>query len=132
MRDLFNNSLEPKEMICNIYHDEREIPAKWLYHGFLFMPLDCEDLVFKSLIEKREETTWQKEIHFADLKKTRKMNELATRWINLFCCSHHKLIYFYLLGIDYTNLEKKLWYDRATRDYKIYNRFFQIGIYGAI
>lgn len=71
-------------------------------------------------------------MHFSDLDKTRTMNDLAIRWVKLFCASHYRSIYFYLLGVDYQNLAKNLWGNRKTRDYQIYNRFFQIGLYGAI
>ncbi len=132
MKDLFGTPVLPKEITCNIYHDEREIKDKWLYHGFLFVPIDYEDQFLKSLEDERKKCRWEKEIHFADLKNTRTMNDLAVNWIKLFCCYHYKSTYFYLFGVDYTKLAKQLWVDHKSRDYKIYNRFFQIGLYGAI
>lgn len=132
MEDLFGIQIPPKEMTCNIYHDEREIPGKWLYHGFLFIPIDYEDQFLKSLEDERKKCEWEKEIHFADLNDTQTMNDLAVNWIRLFCCYHYKSTYFYLFGVDYTKLVKQLWVNHKSRDYKIYNRFFQIGLYGAI
>lgn len=132
MKYLFGNPVSPKEMICDIYHDEREIPDKWLYHGFLLVPVGCDKQILESLDEERKKSTWQKEIHFHGLEGTHSMNDLAVRWIRLFCCSHYKSTYFYLLGVNYANLAKDLWDNKKTRDYKIYNRFFQIGLYGAI
>lgn len=130
--DLFGNNVSPKIMACNIYHDEREVPGKWLYHGFLFVPVDFEVRILEALAKERKKSTWQKEIHFSDLNNTRTMNDLSVRWINLFCFCLYKYTYFYLLGVNYNNLAKDLWDNRKTRDYKIYNRFFQIGLYGAI
>jgi hypothetical protein len=56
---------------------------------------------------------------------------LAVEWIDLFAQSLFEKIYFYFFGVNYRNLERTLW-RRAQRDFKIYNRFFQIGLYGAI
>lgn len=132
MKDIFGNPVRLKQIECKIYHDEREIPGKWLYHGFLFVPTDCQDGILTDLAEERKKSTWEKEIHFADLNNTRTMNDLARRWVELFCSSHYRSIYFYLFGVNYQNLAKDIWDDRKTRDFKIYNRFFQIGLYGAI
>lgn len=132
MKDIFGEPILPKKITCNIYHDEREVPNKWLYHGFLFVPIDYEDHFLESLNEERNKYDWQKELHFKDLKDTRTMNNLAVNWTNLFCCFHYKYVYFYFFGVNYTNLAKQLWANHKERDYKIYNRFFQIGLYGAI
>lgn len=129
--DLFGNASATKEIRCFVYHDEREIPSKWLYHGFLFIPVNFKKQFLERLAKERAESTWEKEIHFSDLKDTRTMNDLAVRWVKLFCSSYNN-IYFYLLGINYNSLAKDLWDNRRTRDFKIYNRFFQIGLYGAI
>lgn len=130
--NLFGNTITPKEIRCRVYHDEREIPGKWLYHGFLFIPVDVEQDILDLIAEERTKSTWEGEIHFHGLRDTKTMNDLAIRWIRLFCCSLYRSTYFYLLGIDYANLAKDLWDNRRTRDSKIYNRFFQIGFYGAI
>ncbi len=129
--DLFGNANTTKEIRCFVYHDERGIPNKWLYHGFLFIPINFKKLLLERLAKERAESTWKKEIHFSELKDTRTMNDLAVRWINLFCSLYNNT-YFYLLGVNYNNLAKDLWNKRRTRDFKIYNRFFQIGLYGAI
>lgn len=130
--NLFGNVNVAKEFQCSVYHDEREIPDRWLYHGFLFVPVNFEESLLQMLATKREESTWEKEIHFSDLKDTRTMNNLAVKWIKLFCCSLYDKTYFYFFGVDYNNLTKDLWDNKKTRDFKIYNRFFQIGLYGAI
>lgn len=129
--DLFGNVIEPKEIQCSVYHDEREIPNKWLYHGFLFIPVNFEKHLLDMLMKERKESTWYSELHFADLKDTGTMNDLAIRWTRLFAYSLYEKTFFYLLGVDYSKLAKDLW-DRKERDSKIYNRFFQIGLYGAI
>ncbi len=129
--DIFGNVNLPKEIRCFVYHDEREIPKRWLYHGFLFVPIGFKKQLIDTLEKERAASTWEKEIRFSNLKDTRTMNDLAIRWANLFCNSLHNSTYFYLLGVNYTNLAKDLW-NTKTKDFKIYNRFFQIGLYGAI
>lgn len=129
--DLFGNVNLPKEIRCFVYHDERVIPKKWLYHGFLFVPIGFKKQLIDMLEKERATSTWEKEIRFSNLKDTRTMNDLAIRWTNLFFTSLHNSTYFYLLGVNYTNLAKDLW-NTKTKDFKIYNRFFQIGLYGAI
>jgi hypothetical protein len=130
--DLFGNPTLLKEISVNVYHDEREIPNKWLYHSFLFIPVNAIDEVSGLLIGKRGESGWHREIHFVDLRDTQTANKLALGWLNLFGGQLHQKLYFYLLGVNYHNLEKKVWANRTTRNFKIYNRFFQIGLYGAI
>ena len=54
MTDLFGNPVPIKQIECNVYHDEREIPRKWLYHGFLFVPVDRQDNVLNDLAKERQ------------------------------------------------------------------------------
>lgn len=129
--DMFGFPARTKEITCAVFHDDRTIAGKWLYHGFLFVPLDKIEELSSMLLHSRIESTWQKELHFVALDNTRTMNELALKWISLFCNELIDFQYFYLFGIDLTRLTKELW-ERATRDFKIFNRFFQIGLYSAI
>ena len=130
MTNLFNTANKSKKMYCNVYHDERKIPSKWLYHGFLFIPCDKKSVVLELLNVARAKSTWDCVLHFHDLRNTLTENKLAELWTNLFCFDFREITFFYYIGIDYTKLAKKLWLG-CRRD-KIYNRFFQIGLYGAI
>lgn len=130
-RDLWGNEIPPEEITVNVYHDEREITNHWLYHSLLFIPVQNEDNVLNSLNEARRMTGWERELHFVELDNTKTENRLACEWIDLFGQSLFGEIYFYFFGVNYQNLEKTLWESRQ-RDFKIYNRFFQIGLYGAI
>jgi hypothetical protein len=121
----------PKEIIVNVYHDEREITKHWLYHSFLFIPVQNEDSVLRSLNEARRGMGWERELHFVELDDTETENHLALEWIDLFARSLFEKIYFYFFGVNYQNLDKT-WWSKPQRDFKIYNRFFQIGLYGAI
>ncbi len=129
--DIFGSTASKKEMVLNVYHDEREIPKKWLYHSFCFIPTTSEKSVLGTLWSHRKESTWEKEIHFKDLKDTHTVNDLAVRWIRYFCNAGFNDFYFYLLGVDLQLIVKRSWKSGA-RDHRIYNRFFQIGLYGAV
>lgn len=131
-RDLFGKLISPKEISINVYHDEREIPDRWLYHSFLLVPISKENEVIHLLLETRKKCKWDKEIHFIDLKETAIANDLAMSWLELFAGMLPRHIYFYFLGIDYKNLEKRVWEKRSSRDHKIYNRFFEIGLHGSL
>ena len=98
-----------KEMYCNIYHDEREIPNKWLYHGFLFIPCENETTLLDILDNARSITDWSSPIHFHALRNTYMENRLAELWILSFCNDLPQLCFFYLFGVDKMKLTKTLW-----------------------
>ncbi len=130
-KGFWGDTIPPSEITVNVYHDEREIANDWLYHSFLFVPIQNEENVLNLLDERRQRSGWKKEMRFKGLAKTGIENRLACEWIDLFGQSLFGEIYFYFFGVNYQNLEKTLW-KRPQRDSKIYNRFFQIGLYGAI
>ncbi len=129
--DIFGNPIPPNEIELNVYHDEREIPRQWFYHSFCFIPLQNERKVLNTLCSHRRESTWESEIHFKELKGTNTENDLAKRWVDYYGNEGIDDFYYYLLGIDLQMIEKRLW-KSGTRDHRIYNRFFQMGLYGAI
>jgi hypothetical protein len=134
-KDLFGQPISSKEISCSVYHDEREIPKKWLYHGFLFVPTDKTQQIFDELDLRRKVSKWNKEIHFAELVKTRTENMLAKLWAEYFCFEGIDSAFFYLFGVDLSMITKELWQDthgKKAKDYAIYNRFFQIGLYSSI
>jgi len=92
------------EMRCNVYHDEREIPNIWLYHGFLFIPDNNENEFLEKLHKARAASTWSSALHFHSLRNTNIENKLAELWTNLFCGDFYNKIYFYMLGIDKSKL----------------------------
>lgn len=132
MKDLFGSPISRRKGITlNLYHDERRIPGQWFYHAFCFIPVENENKVLEALACHRRQSTWEKEIHFKDLDDTRSENDLAIRWVNYFGSEGFNDFYFYLLGINLQQIEKQLW-KSDTRTHRIYNRFFQIGLYSAI
>lgn len=130
-RDLWGSEVSPKEITINVYHDEREISNNWLYHSFLLIPILNEEDALNLLNETRQKTGWWKELHFKNLGNTRAETCLAVEWIDLFSQSLFEKLYFYFFGVNYQNLDRT-WWNKSQRDFRIYNRFFQIGLYGAI
>lgn len=118
-------------MHCCVYHDERLIGKRWLYHAFLFVPLTRKMPFLSDLRKIREKTGWQGELHFERLNNTRTQNDCAKSWIASYLGGHSNQCRFYFLGVDQCSLARELW-DRKVRDFKIYNRFFQVGLYSAI
>lgn len=69
----------------------------------------------------------EKGLHFKDIVKTTRMNSLAEMWTRLFCRNSINT-YFYLFGVNRSNVNKQLWVDKETKHFKIYNKFFEIGL----
>jgi hypothetical protein len=127
---LFGDPITKKEITCFIYHDERLI-GNWLYHAFLFVPTKHRNNFLSFLEDIRQDTKWHKELHFKALETTRTENKCAAGWVSCYLDEKFQGAPFYLLGTNQENLAHELW-DRDQRDFKIYNRFFQIGLYAAI
>ena len=72
--DLWGKVIPPKEITVSVYHDEREITNEWLYHSFLFVPVQNEKDVLNLLNEARRRSGWEKELHFSNLEKTETEN----------------------------------------------------------
>jgi hypothetical protein len=118
------------EMHCAVYHDERIVPNKWLYHGLLLVPKTNRDQFLELLINARTGIGCESVMHFHGLDDTAIDNQLAESWTGLFCNELSTLSYFYIIGVDYQKLARKLW--PSHRVDKIYNRFFQIGLYSSL
>lgn len=119
------------EMRCSVYHDERFIENKWLYHAFLFVPNVREMPFLSDLHNIRKITGWDRELHFGRLNNTHTQNNCAKACLKSYLDKHSDQCRFYFIGVDQSALAKELW-DPQVRNFKIYNRFFQIGLYSAI
>lgn len=73
-KNLLGINVPAKVITVNVYHDERQIPKKWLYHSFLFIPTHKEEAVLNSLNGARFESGWRKELHFKELQETKREN----------------------------------------------------------
>jgi len=120
------------------FHDERLIP-NWLYHGFVLCEADKASLLRDKLIEAKNECrcSIDKRIHFSKLTskstgstKTR----TAAKWARMFVDELHQILWFYFFGINLPNVDYELFgpsSDGQERDFRIYNRFFEIGLFSA-
>jgi len=122
-----------------VFHDERFIPKKWLYHGFVLCKPEQFSALQKELLRAKTEVGCgqNKRIHFSNLSSDSagsSRTRTAVKWAEL---SVHKLyehIWFYLFGVNITNIDYQFFgplSDGQIRDYRMYNRFFEIGLYSA-
>lgn len=120
-------------MSLYVFHDEREIKNKWLYHGILIISEEEYLTIADALHKLRDKYNWSKELKFKNLETTTIENEVAQKWVE-FAVEEivNSQMWFHFLGVDYSNLDKEIWQSKRTRDFRIYNRFFQIALYGAI
>jgi len=120
------------------FHDERKIP-NWLYHGFVLCEADKLSLLTDELLNaKREsECAVNKRIHFSELTSrstgsSRAMT--AVKWAKLFVNKLYQSVWFYFFGINLPNIDYQLFGPSSNgqdRDFRIYNRFFEMGLFSA-
>jgi len=120
------------------FHDERLIP-NWLYHGFVLCEVDKFSLLKDKLINAKNECrcSIDKRIHFSKLTskstgstKTR----TAVKWARMFVDELYESLWFYFFGINLPDIDYELFgpsSDGQDRNFRIYNRFFEIGLFSA-
>jgi hypothetical protein len=120
------------------FHDERRV-RNWLYHGFMLCEVDDFPQLRDQLINAKGECGCDidKRIHFSELgsggtgsSRTR----TAVAWAKLFATSLHSSMWFYFFGINLRNIDYEFFGPSTAgraRDFRIYNRFFEIGLFGA-
>jgi len=116
------------------FHDERKIKS-WLYHGFVLCEAGQFSLLMNELVEAKNESNceFDKRIHFSELtsKSTgSSRTRTALRWVELFLKDLYKSMWFYFFGINLTNIDYEF-FGSGDKDLKIYNRFFEIGLFSA-
>lgn len=116
------------------FHDERKIKS-WLYHGFVLCEAGQFSLLMNELVEAKNESNCEldKRIHFSELtsKSTgSSRTRTALRWGELFLKDLYKSMWFYFFGINLTNIDYEF-FGSGDKDFKIYNRFFEIGLFSA-
>jgi hypothetical protein len=138
----------------NIYCDEIkeetikhtfEDNEKWIYIGILIVPVDKEEKLIRTLLNRRcgnpEDREWgkcetkcshheknDKEVHYTELRSKDKYF-IAERWLDFFM-TDYELTWFYILGINLTNLNYEFFgtVGGSERFLRIYNRFFRMAI----
>lgn len=122
-----------------VFHDERFIPKKWLYHGFVFCAPEHFPILKHELLQARIEAgcSQNKRIHFSDLSSygaSSSRTRTAIRWARLFKRKLYEYIWFYLFGVNIGKIDYQFFGPSTNgqhRDYRIYNRFFEIGLFSA-
>ena len=121
-----------------VFHDERMIPG-WLYHSFVLCQPDFSALLQNELLSAKNQAgcSRHKRIHFSDLRSDSKRSSrtrTAVMWAQLLVNKLYKDIHFYFFGLNKRNLDYKFFgpsSDGQARDYRIFNTFFQMGLFSA-
>jgi hypothetical protein len=122
-----------------VFHDEREIPKKWLYHGYVLCRPENLCTLQDHLASMKSEASCRpdKRIHFSDITSHStgsSRTRTAVSWAELFVKHLYQCIWFYLLGIDLTKIDYGLYRLSASardKNFSIYNRFFEVGLFSA-
>jgi len=121
-----------------VFHDERFIPG-WLYHAFILCepgyltPLQTKLLDAKSEADCDE----RKRIHFSNLRSGShgsSRTRAAIEWAKLLVNDFYRTVWFFLFGVNRMNLDYEFFGPSSNgqvRDFRIYNTFFQIGLFSA-
>lgn len=140
--DLFGKHYEKtKPISLSIYADEiknhknRE-NENWFYIGILLIPEEKKNLALKKLNVARKESCYSSELHFSNLtnysyaKVNNEKTILAKKWVDLlFKDKGDSCFYFNILGINYSNINVKLFgIDKRELFQNIYNRFFRTAV----
>jgi hypothetical protein len=120
------------------FHDERLIPD-WLYHGFVFCEISEFSQLKDKLIRAKNDCrcSIDKRIHFSELtsKSTSSTRtKTALKWMRIFVNELYNNCWFYLFGVNLPNIDYEFFgpsTDGQDRDFRIYNRFFEIGLFSA-
>lgn len=124
------------------FHDERELRGKWLYHGFIFCQVEKCSVLIDDLVDMKNKAKCPigDRIHFVELtsKSTGSQStKTAVKWSELFrdpCYVDTIKARFYLLGINLGNINYDAFGPKSNgqdRSFRIYNRFFEIGLFSA-
>jgi hypothetical protein len=139
MKDLFGDSMTRKTDVV-AFHDERyETTARWLYHGFLVVEHSDWQPLTALLSECRRESSCGKPVHFVELGGSSRVSSrtrLGLGWAKALERQILPHARFFLLGVDLSRIERSLFgsgaRSRGVTDMRIYNRFFEIGLFTAL
>jgi hypothetical protein len=150
----------PKRVVVTIYCDEvfrarwdddllGGEPQYWDYMGLLIVPVSKHEGLLRKLLNARclnpnnevwdaceERCRWHDDnntdVHYSEIDDTRKF-KVACSWIDVLLQNGRRdwgLIYFYILGLDYSKLDLERFGSarQQNRQITIYNRFFRTAI----
>jgi len=123
-----------------VFHDERIAQKRWLYHGYLIVPVGLVHQVLARLQECRQTASCHgKRIHFAHLtahSSTSTRTRTAVNWARYYRDELYRFAFFSILGIDLRKIDWSRFGGpddpRSQKEHRLYNRFFEMGLYGAL
>jgi len=119
------------------FHDERRV-RNWLYHGFVLCEVDDFPHLRDQLVNAKGESGCDvdKRIHFSELRSGgsgSSRTRAAIAWAKLFVTTLHSIMWFHFFGINLNNIDYEFFGPSSAgqaRDFRIYNKFFEIGLFG--
>ena len=144
MSNLFGYQEKKKQSVSLKLFCDESGTDDWLYLGILIIPKVLEQELLQHLLNSRcgnpkGNKIWGKcnplckfhrkndtEVHFSEIEKSKDKYFVAQRWIN-YLLNDRENIYFYILGVDLTKLDKSKFGIKRQQN-NIYNRFFRTAI----
>ena len=120
------------------FHDERAVP-NWLYHGFVLCEVSKFPILKDELLnaKRHADCEFDKRIHFSKLRSSSdgsSRTRTAVNWAKLFVKKTYQSMWFYFFGVNLRNIDYRFFGPSGNgqdRDFRIYNRFFEIGLFSA-
>ena len=120
------------------FHDERMVP-NWLYHGFVLCDASKLPSLRTELLNAKMMANCElnKRIHFSGLRSSShgsSKTKTAVNWAELFVEKLYQDMWFYFFGINLRNIDYQFFGTSSNgrdRHFRIYNRFFEIGLFSA-
>jgi len=120
------------------FHDERMVP-NWLYHGFVLCDASKLPSLRNELLNAKMMANCElnKRIHFSGLRSSShgsSKTKTAVNWAELFVEKLYQDMWFYFFGINLRNIDYQFFGTSSNgrdRHFRIYNRFFEIGLFSA-
>jgi hypothetical protein len=144
------------EIKIDVFCDESYGNEKgWLYIGVLFVPHEIRTKLFNELMDRRclKYKRWSKphetcihpcghherndtEITYKKIGNSAARDAIALSWMRDFHINFNNrmnksLVYFKIIGVDLSKLDKTCFGPHCDREEAIYNRFFRMAIMGA-
>jgi hypothetical protein len=144
MSNLFGYQEKKKQSVSIKLFCDESGTDDWLYLGILIIPKALEQELLQDLSNSRcgnpkGNKIWGQcnplckfhrkndtEVHFSEIEKSKDKYFVAQRWIN-YLLNDRENIYFYILGVDLTKLDKSKFGTKRQKS-NIYNRFFRTAI----
>jgi hypothetical protein len=121
-----------------VFHDERWV-INWLYHGFILCEVSRLASLRNALLDTKSTANCDlnKRIHFSKLRSSShgsSRTKTAVNWARLFVEKLYQDMWFYFFGVNLKNVDYQFFGNVSNgrdRHFRIYNRFFEIGLFSA-